>query len=97
MDAIYQRCCGIDVHKSVILACLRDGRRKETRSFGATTDELRKLAEWLLENNCEISAMESTGSYWKPVYNVLEVLGIEIIVVNAQHVKNVPGIKGSSF
>lgn len=93
MDAIYQRCCGIDVHKSVIVACLRDGRRKETRSFGATTDELRKLAEWLLENNCEISAMESTGSYWKPVYNVLEVLGIEIIVVNAQHVKNVPGRK----
>lgn len=93
MDTIYQRCCGIDVHKKVIVACLRDGRKKEVRSYGATTEELRKLADWLFENNCEISAMESTGSYWKPVYNVLEALGIEIIVVNAQHIKNVPGRK----
>lgn len=93
MDTIYQRCCGIDVHKSVIVVCLRDGSKEELRSFGATTDELRKLADWLLENKCEISAMESTGSYWKPVYNVMEVLGVEIIVVNAQHIKNVPGRK----
>ena len=93
METIYQRCCGIDVHKSVIVACLRDGRKTEIRSFGATTDELRKLAEWLLESKCEISAMESTGSYWKPVYNVMEALGVEIIVVNAQHIKNVPGRK----
>ena len=93
METIYQRCCGIDVHKSVIVACLRDGRKTEIRSFGATTDELRKLADWLLENKCEISAMESTGSYWKPVYNVMEALGVEIIVVNAQHIKNVPGRK----
>lgn len=93
METIYQRCCGIDVHKSVIVACLRDGRKTEIRSFGATTDELRKLADWLLESKCEISAMESTGSYWKPVYNVMEALGVEIIVVNAQHIKNVPGRK----
>ena len=93
MDTIYQRCCGIDVHKSVIVACLRDGRKTEIRSYGATTDELRKLADWLLESKCEISAMESTGSYWKPVYNVMEALGVEIIVVNAQHIKNVPGRK----
>ena len=93
METIYQRCCGIDVHKSVIVACFRDGRKTETRSYGATTDELRKLADWLLENHCEISAMESTGSYWKPVYNVMEAFGIEIIVVNAQHIKNVPGRK----
>lgn len=93
METIYQRCCGIDVHKSVIVACLRDGRKTETRSFGATTDELRKLADWLVESKCEISAMESTGSYWKPIYNVMEALGIEIIVVNAQHIKNVPGRK----
>ena len=93
METIYQRCCGIDVHKSVIVACLRDGRKTEIRSFGATTDELRKLAGWLLESKCEISAMESTGSYWKPVYNVMEALGVEIIVVNAQHIKNVPGRK----
>ena len=93
MKTIYQRCCGIDVHKSVIVACLRDGRKTETRSFGATTDELRKLADWLVESKCEISAMESTGSYWKPIYNVMEALGIEIIVVNAQHIKNVPGRK----
>ena len=90
METIYQRCCGIDVHKSVIVACLRDGRKTEIRSFGATTDELRRLADWLLESKCEMSAMESTGSYWKPVYNVMEALGVEIIVVNAQHIKNVP-------
>ena len=93
METIYQRCCGIDVHKSVIVACLRDGRKTEIRSYGATTGELRKLAEWLLESKCEICAMESTGSYWKPVYNVMEALGVEIIVVNAQHIKNVPGRK----
>lgn len=93
MDTLFQRCCGIDVHKKIIVACLRDGRKEEIRSFGATTDELREMADWLLENECEIAAMESTGSYWKPVYNILEALGVNIIVVNASHMKNVPGRK----
>lgn len=93
MDTVYERCCGIDVHKKIIVACLRIGRKHETKEFGTSTSDLRDLANWLLESNCQLAAMESTGSYWKPVYNVLEVLGLEIIVVNAQHIKNVPGRK----
>ena len=71
MEAVYERCCGIDVHKKVIVSCLRIGRKQETREFGTSTSELRELANWLQENDCQIAAMESTGSYWKPVYNVL--------------------------
>ena len=93
MEVCYERCCGIDVHKKVIVCCLRVGNKRETRSFGTSTEDIRSMAEWLLENQCEKTAMESTGSYWKPVYNVLEVLGIEAIVVNAAHMRNVPGRK----
>jgi transposase len=93
MQAVYERCCGIDVHKKVIVTCLIVGNKPETRTFGTTTDDLRQMANWLLENQCQIAAMESTGAYWKPVYNVLEILGLEVIVVNAQHMKAVPGRK----
>lgn len=93
METVYERCCGIDVHKKIIVACLRIGRKQETKDFGTSTKDLRELAGWLLESGCQCAAMESTGSYWKPVYNVLEVLGLEVIVVNAHHVKNVPGRK----
>lgn len=93
METVYERCCGIDVHKKIIVACLRVGRKCETKEFGTSTQDLRALANWLISNDCQIAAMESTGSYWKPVYNVLEVLGQEIIVVNAHHIKNVPGRK----
>ena len=93
METVYERCCGIDVHKKIIVACLRIGRKHETKEFGTSTEDLRNLANWLLENDCQLAAMESTGSYWKPVYNVLEALGQEIIVVNAHHIKNVPGRK----
>lgn len=93
MQAVYERCCGIDVHKKMIMACLLVGNKQEIRSFGTSTEDLRKMAQWLMDNECQIAAMESTGAYWKPVYNVLEVLGIEIIVVNAQHMKAVPGRK----
>lgn len=93
METVYERCCGIDVHKKIIVACLRVGRKCETRDFGTSSLELRNLANWLISNGCQIAAMESTGSYWKPVYNVLEVLGQEVIVVNAHHIKNVPGRK----
>jgi transposase len=61
--------------------------------FGTSTSEIQKMAKWLQENGCEIVAMESTGSYWKPIYNVLELLCMNVIVVNAQHVKAVPGRK----
>lgn len=93
MEVFYERCCGIDVHKKVIVCCLRIGNKRETRSFSTSTEDIRSMADWLLENQCEKVAMESTGSYWKPVYNVLEVLGVEAIVVNAAHMRNVPGRK----
>lgn len=87
MDAIYQRCCGIDVHKRLIVACLRVGRKEEIRSFGTSTDEICQMITWLEENQCEIAAMESTGSFWKPLYNLLELCGLTTIVANAQHIK----------
>ena len=93
MEAVYERCCGVDVHKKIIVACLRVGRKHETREFGTSSSELREMANWLTENECQMTAMESTGSYWKPVYNVLEILGLEVIVVNAHHIKNVHGRK----
>ncbi len=93
MDRIYDKCCGIDVHKKLIVACLRQGSRQEVRGFGATTRELLTLADWLSENGCEMAAMESTASYWKPLYNILESSDLNAIVVNARHIKAVPGRK----
>ena len=90
MDKIYDICCGIDVHKKLIVACLNHKRKKELREFGATTQELMELAERLQKNNCEIVAMESTGSYWKPLYNIMESYGLHVIVVNPAHMKAVP-------
>ena len=66
MDKVYDKCCGIDVHKKLIVACLKKGNSHEIREFGATTRELLLLADWLRENGCQIAAMESTASYWKP-------------------------------
>ena len=93
VELFYERCCGLDVHKKLITACFRDGSKKTFSEFGTTSKELRRLAAWLMERGCEMAAMESTGSYWKPVYNILELLGVEVIVANSQHVKNVPGRK----
>lgn len=93
MEMYYERCCGIDVHKKIIVACMRIGTKTETKTFESTSEELRRMATWMQENECEMAAMESTGSYWKPVYNVLEVLGQEVMVVNAKHMRNVPGRK----
>lgn len=93
MDTIYGVCCGIDVHKKMIVACLRTGKNKELRQYETSTKELREMAEWLQKAGCEMVAMESTGSYWKPIYNMIEVLGLDVMVVNAQHIKAVPGRK----
>ena len=93
MDRIYDKCCGIDVHKKLIAACLRQGNRQEIREFGATTRELLTLADWLGDNGCEMAAMESTASYWKPLYNILEFSDLKAIVVNVRHMKAVPGRK----
>lgn len=94
MEIIYERACGIDVHKKEIVACLIVGQRKAvTKKFGTLTRELREMVAWLKEENCQIVAMESTGSYWKPLYNIFELEGMEAIVVNAQHMKTIPGRK----
>jgi len=93
MKVVYERCCGIDVHKKEIVASLKRGRKRELRKFSTFTKDLKELANWLLENKCQKVAMESTGSYWKPIYNILELFGLDIIVVNAHHLKIVPGRK----
>ena len=93
MEKIYDKCCGIDVHKKLMVACFLHGREKEIREFGATTRELLELAQWLSDGGCEMVAMESTASYWKPLYNVLESSDIPAMVVNARDMKNVPGRK----
>jgi transposase len=97
MELLYPRCCGLDVHKSSITACVRiqekSGKpRKMVRRFGAMTGDLRALAHWLAEQQVTHVAMESTGVYWKPVWNILEGK-FTLILANAQHVKNVPGRK----
>ena len=81
MEKVYDKCCGIDVHKKLIVACLRKGNKQEIRDFGATTRELLELADWLKEGGCEMVAMESTASYWKPLYNILESSDLNTMVV----------------
>ena len=93
MDKIYDICCGIDVHKKILVCCFLQGSKREIREFGATTDEILELSNWLSDGNCEAVAMESTASYWKPLYNILEANGLNAIVVNASHIKAVPGRK----
>jgi len=89
----YERCAGIDVHKDLLVVCLRIGRKTESREHGTTTGEIREMVRWLKENGCQMVAMESTGSYWKPLYNIFEQEELPAMVVNAYHIKNVPGRK----
>ena len=93
MDRVYDKCCGIDVHKKLIVACFKQGNRQEIRDFGATTRELLEMADWLKKGGCEMIAMESTSSYWKPLYNILEVCELNVIVANPRHMKAPPGPK----
>ncbi len=93
MQTVYERCCGIDVHKKLIVACFRNGKKAEVRKFDTLTCSIKELGNWLLDNNCQMVAMESTGAYWKPIYNILELLNIDVMVVNAHHIKTVPGRK----
>ncbi len=97
MDVLYEACAGLDVHAATVVACVRRpgtrGRRtREVRTFGTTTGELLKLADWLTEQGVTHVAMESTGVLWKPVFNILEG-SCTVILVNAQHIKAVPGRK----
>lgn len=93
MRVVQERCCGLDIHKRRIVGCVLTPQQREVRTFGTTTRELWALVAWLEEHQCRVVAMEATGVFWKPVYNVLEAAGLEPLVVNAQHIKAVPGRK----
>ena len=97
MEVVYPCCCGLDVHKKKITACVlwaeaKGKSRKEKRRFGTFTHDLLQLADWLGECGVTHVAMESTGVYWKPVWNILAEQ-FEVLLVNAQHIKAVPGRK----
>ena len=97
MEVVHPRCSGIDVHKKEVvvgnrIAQSNGGSKVEIRRFGTMTKDLLELADWLQESGITHVAMESTGSYWRPVYNVLEGM-FDLTLVNAQHMKNVPGRK----
>ena len=98
MDVLIERCCGLDVHQATVVACmLRPGRgsrvEKTVRTFRTVTSELEELREWLMENGVTHVAMESTGVYWMPVYEVLATGEMQLVVGNAAHIRNVPGRK----
>ena len=93
MDIIVDKGCGLDVHKGTVVACIMGvGIKKEIKTYTTMTNDLLRLKEWLQKNGITHVAMESTGVYWKPVFNILED-SLEVILVNARHVKNVPGRK----
>ena len=96
MEIVYKRCCGLDVHKETVAACvmIREGEKvqKEIRTFRTMTSDLLVLHDWLLAHRVTHVAMESTGVYWKPVFNLLEG-SFEVLLVNASHIKAVPGKK----
>lgn len=97
MQVLYERCCGLDVHKKTVVACVvitspEEPVHKQIRTFATTTTSLLALADWLTALQISHIALESTGIYWRPVFNLLEE-GRTIILVNAQHMKAVPGRK----
>lgn len=97
MDVTYTHCAGLDVHKKTVVACCitvgpKGEKKVETRTFGSMTADLLTLLDWLSSLGITHVAMESTGEFWKPVYNILEG-NFELLVVNAKHIKNVPGRK----
>jgi len=96
MQVVYKRCCGLDVHKETVVACvmIREGSQtqKEIRTFRTMTSALLALHDWLSAHRVTHVAMESTGVYWKPVFNLLEG-SFEVLLVNAAHIKAVPGRK----
>lgn len=100
MEVVHERCCGVDVHKQFITACLivpgSTGKAaKEIQTFRTMTADLERFRDWLLAASCTHVAMESTGVYWKPIYNLLEETDLTVLVVNAQHPQRVPGGRAS--
>lgn len=94
MEVMYKSCCGIDVHKNKLVACLKiKGKGQEIKEFSGETEEIKKMADWLKENNCEKIAMESTASYWKPLVNIFEIKELNYTIINAREYKNLPGKK----
>lgn len=97
MDVIHERVAGLDVHKAMIVGCVRiltNGKATRTcRTYDTTTDGLKSLLAWLTEQHCTHVAMEATGVYWKPVWNILSDGDFDLLVANAAHIKNVPGRK----
>ena len=99
MEVVYERCCGLDIHKQTVVACVilpgAPGKpRKAIRTFGTMTADLLQLADWLTQQEVTHVAMESTGVYWKPVWNLLE-SNFTMLLVNAQHVKTVRPCRGA--
>lgn len=97
MDVLYERCCGLDIHKKTVVACVivpgaRGKPEKTIRTFGTMTDALLALGDWLGAEGVTHIAMESTGVYWKPIWNLLE-NRFDLLLANAQHIKAVPGRK----
>jgi transposase len=97
MEVVHSHCAGLDVHKKTVTSALqvpdpKKGWYQETRTFDTMTADLLELSDWLLQHGVTHVAMESTGEYWKPVFNILE-QNFEVILVNAQHIKAVPGRK----
>ncbi|MEW6215094.1 MAG: IS110 family transposase [Nitrospirota bacterium] len=93
MELIVERGCGLDVHKEIVVACIMGvGIQNEIRTYSTMTNDLLQMKEWLKNNGITHVAIESTGVYWKPVFNILED-SFELVLVNARHIKNVPGRK----
>lgn len=97
MQVVYTHCAGLDVHKKTVVACAitpnqKGGWQKEIRNFSTMTKDLLNLSDWLTSKGCTHVAMESTGDYWRPVFNILEG-NVEVMLVNARHIKAVPGRK----
>lgn len=92
MQIVHDTCCGIDVHAKTAVACLIKQGRKQTLTFSTMTSDLLRLLDWLVSEGCAVVAIESTGIYWRPIFNILEG-SVEVMLVNARHVKAVPGRK----
>lgn len=98
MDVVLERCAALDIGKRELVACVRTpgrgrDRQVEVRTFGTFTAQLEALREWLHANGVTAVVMEATGQYWKPVWHVLEEAGLDLQLVNARHVKIMPGRK----
>lgn len=93
MQLLHERCAGLNVHKKSVTACIITPAGRQIKQFGTTTSQLLALSDWLLEQGVTHVAMESAGVYWKAVFNLLETFDLELLLVNARHMRAVPGRK----